>query len=43
MHGELGTSHAYEMGGDYRVPPQYQRGFLRADFAWDDAREGIAS
>jgi tricorn protease len=40
MHGELGTSHAYEMGGDYRVPPQYQRGFLGADFAWDDAREG---
>ncbi|MBV8491462.1 MAG: PD40 domain-containing protein, partial [Candidatus Eremiobacteraeota bacterium] len=28
MQGELGTSHAYEYGGDYRVPPQYQRGFL---------------
>ncbi|MGR4063952.1 MAG: PDZ domain-containing protein [Vulcanimicrobiaceae bacterium] len=40
MHGELGTSHAYEMGGDYRVPPQYQRGFLGADFVWDAAREG---
>ena len=36
MQGELGTSHAYEWGGDYRVPPQYQRGFLGADFAWDD-------
>ena len=31
MHGELGTSHAYEMGGDFRIPPQYQRGFLGAD------------
>ncbi|HVA28450.1 MAG TPA: PDZ domain-containing protein, partial [Candidatus Baltobacteraceae bacterium] len=40
MHGELGTSHAYEWGGDYRIPPQYQRGFLGADLAWDDAREG---
>jgi tricorn protease len=40
MQGELGTSHAYEYGGDYRVPPQYQRGFLGADLAWDDARGG---
>ncbi len=31
MQGELGTSHAYEYGGDYRIPPQYQRGFLGAD------------
>ncbi|HVA32866.1 MAG TPA: PDZ domain-containing protein [Candidatus Baltobacteraceae bacterium] len=40
MQGELGTSHAYEYGGDYRVPPQYQRGFLGADLAWDQNREG---
>ncbi|MDE2481916.1 MAG: PDZ domain-containing protein [bacterium] len=40
MQGELGTSHAYEYGGDYRIPPQYQRGFLGADLAWDDARRG---
>jgi tricorn protease len=40
MHGELGTSHAYEYGGDYRVPPQYQRGFLGADLVWDEARDG---
>jgi tricorn protease len=40
MQGELGTSHAYEYGGDYRVPPQYQRGFLGADLTWDDSREG---
>ena len=35
MHGELGTSHAYEIGGDHREPPQYRRGFLGADVAWD--------
>ncbi len=40
MQGELGTSHAYEYGGDYRVPPQYQRGFLGADLQWDDAQNG---
>ncbi|HTU83819.1 MAG TPA: PDZ domain-containing protein, partial [Candidatus Acidoferrales bacterium] len=40
MHGELGTSHAYEYGGDYRLPPQYQRGFLGADLRWDPSREG---
>ena len=40
MQGELGTSHAYEWGGDYRVPPQYQRGFLGADLRWDEERGG---
>lgn len=40
MQGELGTSHAYEWGGDYREPPQYQRGFLGADLSWNDARGG---
>jgi tricorn protease len=40
MQGELGTSHAYEYGGDYREPMQYQRGFLGADLCWDDGREG---
>ena len=40
MQGELGTSHAYEWGGDYRVPPQYQRGFLGAEMHWDGSREG---
>ncbi len=39
MHGELGTSHAYESGGDYREPPQYQRGFLGADLRWDEKPE----
>jgi tricorn protease len=40
MQGELGTSHAYEYGGDHRTPPQYQRGFLGADFRWNDASSG---
>ncbi len=40
MQGELGTSHAYEWGGDYREPPQYQRGFLGADLRWDDEGAG---
>jgi tricorn protease len=40
MQGELGTSHAYEWGGDYREPPQYQRGFLGADVRWDEEKEG---
>jgi tricorn protease len=35
MQGELGTSHAYEMGGDYRPEPAYPQGFLGADFAYD--------
>lgn len=40
MHGELGTSHAYEIGGDLRKPPAYKRGFLGADLRWDDAHNG---
>ncbi len=39
MQGELGTSHAYEMGGDYPRPPQYHPGFLGADVTWDDSFE----
>jgi len=31
MQGELGTSHAYEMGGDYAFPPSWRLGFLGAD------------
>ncbi|MBV9102818.1 MAG: PDZ domain-containing protein, partial [Candidatus Eremiobacteraeota bacterium] len=40
MHGELGTSHAYEIGGDHREPPQYKRGFLGADLRWDRGAQG---
>ncbi|HLJ56149.1 MAG TPA: S41 family peptidase [Chthonomonadaceae bacterium] len=35
MQGELGTSHAYEMGGDYRPEPAYSVGHLGADYAFD--------
>ena len=40
MFGELGTSHAYEIGGDHRVPPQYRRGFLGADLEWKESQNG---
>jgi tricorn protease len=40
LFGELGTSHAYEIGGDHRSPPQYRRGFLGADLQWDDSLGG---
>ncbi len=35
MQGELGTSHAYEFGGDYRPEPNYLQGYLGADFEYD--------
>ncbi|MBT7808756.1 peptidase [Candidatus Poribacteria bacterium] len=35
MQGELGTSHAYEMGGDYPAGPNYPQGFLGADLGHD--------
>ena len=31
MQGELGTSHAYELGGDYRPAPAYVLGMLGAE------------
>ncbi|MGH7727339.1 MAG: S41 family peptidase [Vulcanimicrobiaceae bacterium] len=40
MFGELGTSHAYEIGGDLRKPPAYRRGFLGADLVWDEDAQG---
>lgn len=41
MQGELGTSHAYEMLGDYRRSPQYYRGFLGADLVFDKSKGGF--
>ncbi|MGH9073601.1 MAG: PDZ domain-containing protein, partial [Acidimicrobiales bacterium] len=35
MQGELGTSHCYEIGGDYRHPPEWGLARLGADLAWD--------
>jgi len=40
MQGELGTSHAYEFGGDYRASPHYSQGVLGAEFVWDAAAGG---
>ena len=40
MQGELGTSHAYEIGGDYRNPPYYAQGFLGADFEYNAKKGG---
>lgn len=40
MQGELGTSHCYEMGGDYRSIPAYQTGYLGADFEYDGQNGG---
>jgi tricorn protease len=40
MFGELGTSHAYEIGGDRREPPSHRRGFLGADLVFDAAAKG---
>ena len=34
LHGELGTSHAYESGGDHRRPPALTLGHLAADLTW---------
>jgi tricorn protease len=36
MQGELGTSHAYELGGDYRPAPAYLIAHLAADLAYDE-------
>ena len=35
LQGELGTSHAYEMGGAYRPGPHYRQGFLGVDWELD--------
>lgn len=38
MLGELGTSHAYEMGGDVKPPPPYRVGLLGADIVLRNGR-----
>lgn len=35
MQGELGTSHAYELGGEYRAGPHYGQGYLGVDWHYD--------
>ncbi|MEU4547702.1 S41 family peptidase [Nonomuraea dietziae] len=38
LQGELGTSHAYEIGGEYRPGPDYTQGKLGVDW---DYRDGL--
>jgi tricorn protease len=40
MQGELGTSHAYEVGGDHRKPPAGALGHLACESRWHAARGG---
>ncbi|MFF4774751.1 PDZ domain-containing protein [Microtetraspora fusca] len=40
--GELGTSHAYETGGEYRERPHYWQGKLGVDWSYRDGRYIIA-
>ena len=40
MQGELGTSHAYEMGGDHRRSPSIALGYLGADLRLSADGEG---
>ncbi|GAB3465331.1 S41 family peptidase [Actinophytocola sediminis] len=42
LHGELGTSHAYESGGEYRQRPEYAQGFLGVDWQVSAGRWRIA-
>jgi tricorn protease len=42
MGGELGTSHAYELGGDYPPVPRYPQGFLGADLVCEDGQWKVA-
>jgi len=37
MQGELGSSHAYEFGGEYREHPNYAQGSLGCDWRLDEA------
>jgi tricorn protease len=38
--GSLGTSHAYEMGGDYRQAPAWRPGTLACDTRWNESKGG---
>ncbi len=39
MQGELGTSHCYEFGGDYRIGPSYPLGKLAVDWSFDSKKQ----
>jgi tricorn protease len=40
LQGELETSHAYEMGGEYRKGPDYRQGFLGVNWEYDTDKGG---
>ncbi|MDY0151784.1 MAG: PDZ domain-containing protein [Candidatus Cloacimonas sp.] len=40
MQGELGTSHCYEFGGDYRPSPSYRIGKLGVDWQFNARKKG---
>jgi tricorn protease len=40
MQGELGTSHCYEFGGDYRQSPNYRIGKLGIDYRYNARKKG---
>lgn len=42
MQGELGTSHAYELGGDYLPQPNWTQGSLGADLDFERGRWRIS-
>lgn len=42
LQGELGTSHAYEIGGEYRPRPDYRQGYLGADWEYSSDDGGYA-
>lgn len=39
FQGELGTSHAYELGGEYRPGPTYRQGSLGVDWEYDETTD----
>jgi len=41
MQGELGTSHCYEYGGDYRPKPAYPQGLLGADISYNAEKKAF--
>lgn len=40
LQAELGTSHAYESGGDYLPEPHFPMGKLALDWTWDRRQKG---
>ena len=43
MQGELGTSHSYELGGEYREPPAWGQAHLGADLTRDGLGDWVVT